>query len=353
MTDANGLWESLRQSGRVQGDMPPPEAPLPWFVRLLQGAAGWMAAVFLLGFLGVLMPDLFKHPENAMIVGGLQLLLAAVLLRRPGALFAAQFGLAVSLSGQALLLAACRDYWDTSVFWAGWAGLQALLVWGFPYSVHRFLSSLWAVYALCAALASTVVFWWMPSLLALGAAGLWLTEARWLHRASLGSPVAYALTIALLQLHAFTLVSPLVLAELLQTGSRLQAPSATVLMLAEGLLAGVWVLTAACLMRAQGVKAASRSGAAAWAGIVAVAVLSQAAPGFAVAWMLLLLGFAGANKVLVGVGFFTFLAYLSRYYYLLEMPLVEKSLWLSVAGLAMLAAYGALHRWLRPENDDA
>jgi len=102
------------------------------------------------------------------------------------------------------------------------------------------------------------------------------------------------------------MVSPLVLAELLQRDRAWQAPSATVLD-AGGRAAGRGLGgDRRLLMRAQGVKAASRSGAAAWAGIVAVAVLSQAAPGFAVAWMLLLLGFAGANKVLVGVGFFTF-----------------------------------------------
>ena len=48
------VWRRLREASLVEGDMPPAsEQHTPWFVRVMLGAAGWIGALFLFGFVGV------------------------------------------------------------------------------------------------------------------------------------------------------------------------------------------------------------------------------------------------------------------------------------------------------------
>jgi hypothetical protein len=91
----------LRERGVIAADAPPPDdsADRPWFIALLQGAAGWLAGVFLLSFLGmVLRPD----DASTIFILGFMLLGAAWLIYyfdREGAFFD-QFALALSIAGQ-------------------------------------------------------------------------------------------------------------------------------------------------------------------------------------------------------------------------------------------------------------
>ena len=53
MDTAQALWSDLRQAGLVSGGAPPTdEDETPWYVRTMLGVAGWIAALFLLGFVG-------------------------------------------------------------------------------------------------------------------------------------------------------------------------------------------------------------------------------------------------------------------------------------------------------------
>lgn len=51
------LWQSLQQTNCVNVDTPMPKDPFmsPWYLALLEGGAGWIAAMFLLGFVGSFM----------------------------------------------------------------------------------------------------------------------------------------------------------------------------------------------------------------------------------------------------------------------------------------------------------
>jgi len=51
---AQQLWAKLASAGLTVGNMPEAEeTDTPWYVRVMLGIAGFIAAVFLLGFVGV------------------------------------------------------------------------------------------------------------------------------------------------------------------------------------------------------------------------------------------------------------------------------------------------------------
>ncbi len=57
--------------------------------------------------------------------------------------------------------------------------------------------------------------------------------------------------------------------------------------------------------------------------------------------VVMLLGFAGGNRVLLGLGIVSLLFYISSYYYLLDATLLAKAQILLIVGLVLLAV-----RWL-------
>lgn len=101
MSRLQGFLAVLRERGVIDTAAPQPGESIdrPWFIALLQGMAGWLAGVFLLAFLGmILRPD----SASTMFILGFLLLGAAWLIYhfdREGA-FLDQFALALSIAGQ-------------------------------------------------------------------------------------------------------------------------------------------------------------------------------------------------------------------------------------------------------------
>ena len=67
-----------------------------------------------------------------------------------------------------------------------------------------------------------------------------------------------------------------------------------------------------------------------------IALLSLEAPGLASALVILLLGFAMSNRVLLGLGIAALLFFVSSYYYLLDITLLAKAGHLLLIGLVLL-----------------
>ncbi len=76
----------------------------------------------------------------------------------------------------------------------------------------------------------------------------------------------------------------------------------------------------------------------------AIAIASYKAPGIATGLVIVLLGFANANRVLTGLGLFSLIAYLSLYYYQLQATLLVKSASLIATGIVLLVARFVLSR---------
>lgn len=153
ITTPHALLNELQSRGLVATDAPNaaadtrPAHDRPWYIGLLLGASGWLAGLFLLGFVALLFsPD--KPPEAALTGAGL-LAAAWGLFKadRDGA-FMAQLALALSIAGQCLLLFAMNEHADRIGPLALSAlGLQTVLVFVMPNRLHRTLSAFFATIA--------------------------------------------------------------------------------------------------------------------------------------------------------------------------------------------------------------
>jgi uncharacterized membrane protein len=99
------------------------------------------------------------------------------------------------------------------------------------------------------------------------------------------------------------------------------------------------------LLQREGVAPTSGPGAIALAGAAILGLASFKAPGVGPAAAILVIGYANGNRLLAGLGVIGLLGYLAHYYYVLHATLLEKSILLACAGLALLAVRLALHRW--------
>ena len=72
------------------------------------------------------------------------------------------------------------------------------------------------------------------------------------------------------------------------------------------------------------------------AGASILAITSLKAPGFSPAMVALLAGFSAGSRQLTALAVFALVAYLTRYYYALEAPLLDKALLMMITGGALL-----------------
>ncbi|HXV07576.1 MAG TPA: DUF4401 domain-containing protein [Burkholderiales bacterium] len=350
---AQRLWETLCAAGVASGHAPPGTEPhSPWYVRAMLGVAGWIAAAFLFGFVGQALPWVVDSKTAALAVGTLMIAAAYALFRvEVGRDFVGQFALAMSLAGQALAAIGVFGVFQPreALAWSAIAAGEAILAVLLPNFVHR----VWSGYAaaMCAALAlvegGAAVL--AVGVVGAGAAWLWSRELAWAARSSLVRPIAYGLTLGLIQIQGDALFMQGLLGMLAE--DRDQAGWAQPWV--GQVLTGLVLVGAVAHLVASDSRLARRDAMIALAAAVGFALLSLRAPGIATGVMLVALGFAGGNRVLTGLGVAALLFYLGAYYYTLQATLLAKSAVLAATGAALLAARWALTRWLFRGREDA
>ena len=347
--DPASLWAQLKQANLVEGDLPAESGSItPWYIRTMLGIAGWIGAMFLLGFVGAAFSLVMKSASAALLLGA-ALCGAAALLYRIAAKndFANQFGLAVSIAGQVLICIGLAKIFPSKMASVAilFAAVQAGLFLLIPNFLHRVLSVAAGAGALVVALSIWGYFSYTQALVFAGFSWAWLNEFKFPRHSAQIRALGYGLTL-------------LVIAELI-TRSSLGSWSAWVgrgdlMLIGRG--AGVWIGAALIgaitlwvvwrLLVRQGIAISQAAGLASLAGAVLVALISLKAPGIGITVTMLLLGYANGNRVLTGLGILSLLAYWSYYYYSLEITLLEKSAVLVCAGLALIAARVAMtRRW--------
>jgi len=349
---ARELWERLATARLVAGDMPAAGAGgSPWYVRVMLGVAGWIAALFLLGFVAV---GLRVEGGGAAIAIGMVAIGAAFAVLRLASRndFAAQFGLAVSFAGQALVLFGLWDlaHRNTAAVWLAVAVLEAGLVVLIPNYVHRVWSGWAAVTALALALIRLHEPYVAPALAGTAVAALWLTEFRWGRLAAMLRPAAYGVTLALVMLETHPFFAKWWLG--LFMGRARPQDTLIAPWVSEVAAGALLVAVAGCLLARAGDGLRRPRALAALAAAAAVGALSVEAPGIATGLMIVLLGYAAANRVLAGIGLAALVFYLSAYYYTLEETLLYKSAVLAATGLVLLASRWLMLRFVLPETDD-
>lgn len=341
------LWNRLKNADLVTGEQPETgntgDQNL-WYVRVLQGFAGWLAAIFLLAFLGFGVAGLFEHGQ-ALIVMGVVINFSTYLFfkTKPESDFFEQMVLAFSLTGQLLFtfgLLILSDFRDHE--WLFVVGLyQAVLARVIDHYVHRFLCTWFAVIA---------AFWgfeWLvntglgSALVAAGFVWIWLNKTGWENERGLYEPVGYGLALSIVTLNVQSIVW---FNELFNRHNDSiswvyqHAPLVSALLNSSVLLYFVYRLA-----QEQGIDFTSTTGK--WLLLAAIVLLFSAMPvvGLSSALLVLLVGFARQKIVLMVMGALALLGFVSWYYYSLAQTLLVKSLILIAMGVVLTIGYWLLN----------
>lgn len=348
------LWNELTSQGFVSGELPVHEdIESPWYVRVLIGISGWLAAAFMLGFIGAAFNFLFENKTAGMIVGVIMIFVAyKMLLKKSESDFVSQFALAVSFAGQALFVVSLDLFqWFTpsdALNWVVVGLLQAVLAWLMPNSIHRVWSTFAAVIAVNIALTIWHVYFVQTSFIMAAVALVWLNEFKWIEQQQKIKPIGYGLTLAVLY-QANTGLSY----ELLWSAASKYKESLVQPWLGELLLGAVIVYVVLQLLKRQHLDIPGRTANVSLIGTVVLILASLQVYGLTVGVMIIFLGYANGNRILTGVGIASLLHNLSVYYYTLQATLLEKSLLLLILGVLLLIASGLMRYVLFADKEAA
>lgn len=340
----NDLWERLRKSGLVEGDAPSVTSA-PWYVRIMLGIAGWIGALFILGFVGTGFAMVMRS-SGAATMAAVICCGAAYAIFRMAAKgdFASQFGLATGLVGQVLFGVAIFMQFNSGEA-AGFFlcfGVEAAVTLLMPNFIHRIFTTLAAVAALSFGMAQAGLHGFVLPLTAAGCAVVWRGETRLAKRADLWQPVGYGLALGVVQAATTSLLGGEMLSFFDRNGSSWLQRHATEV--GTALVAVVFLAVALHILRELDISIYSTEGIAILSCAAVVLVVSFPAHGFAAAALILIIGFAGGNRILFGLGLLAMASFLSHYYYHMNETLLVKSLILGVIGVLLLAGRWGLRR---------
>jgi hypothetical protein len=339
------LWAQLSADGLVEGPQPAPEpAGSPWFVRLMLGIAGWIGALFLLGFVGVALSFIIDNAASAMTAGAICCAGALALFRSfDGQDFVEQFALALSLAGQALLVIGLGQIFklDSPTLYLAIAAVEGALAIAIPNALHRVLSAAGAAVALALCIDQLGLHGIAAPLLCAALALVWLDPARWAAGGRLWRPIGYGLLLALLIVECFRLFDARALFGSAKETSWMAVHGP---LIGRALSAAVLVWAAATLSGREGDSSGSRTVLLAVGAALLIGLLSLLAPGLSTALLVLLLGFAAGSRLLMAMGIVGLLGFTAHFYYSLHATLLVKSGILAVTGLCLLAAALLLRR---------
>lgn len=337
------LWQTLQQAGVVQGEMPPKNKDeSPWYIKLLLGISGWLAALFLMGFIGFGLSNLWREPTTALFIGFVMIAVACVIFRYAKNDFAEHLALAISLAGQgwsAFAIFQLMDDDSLSLILIG--ALQLMLIGLMPNYLHRIFSSFCAAIAFYIATVSLSMPFIFVSVILLAAAWIWLHEFDYPQHISILQPVGYGLVFALLIIKGSNWFASEIWNWRYDISNSIVRPWMGEVLISLVVLWMVW-----CILRRYFQVLTAPIPLAIFAGTLLLCVVSLEARGITVGMAILILGFANSNRILMGLGIVSLLAYISAYYYLLDTTLLNKSFSLLLIGMVLLATRWALLKFI-------
>jgi len=338
------LWLQLSQADLVSGTTPAVgDSDSPWFVKAIQAFSGWLAAVFILGFIGLVFSSYLDNPLPCLLFGAFTILAGFGLIFTANNSFTENLGLAVSLAGQALVLFGLVQVTGLSktLICMSMFILQIALCYFMRSYTHRTLSTIFAMLALYLALwfESLSILFYGPVLFLCTL--IWMNEFRFVSQMQRLRPVGYGCVLALVVLTGTRVLSPKYI-----SGLGINFPFIDTLALqlvTQALIAAAMLYLVVSLLKRHKLKLFSREGIIAMVAVVGVCALSFFAPGVAVGISIILIGFANAHHLLMALGVIALIIYTSSYYYQLDTTLLVKALSMLALGVALL-----LGRWLLP-----
>ncbi|GGX43840.1 DUF4401 domain-containing protein [Saccharospirillum salsuginis] len=346
---SHDLADRLQAAGVPVGPVQPVEPESPWFVKTLLALSGWLASLFILGFLGLALESVVREAGGASVVGVICLVCAYGLFRLAGNDFVEHLGLAVSLAGQLLIAWALSDQLNfdlNSLFWAALCAIQLFLAIAMPNFIHRVVTMGFACLAFGVAM---YMSGWLASpagvpLLALVV--LWLNEFRVPRWARAFQALGYGLALGVVIIGLFLRFG---WADEIWPS---QIPQWTT-WVDNGIALLALVLLLVAIFQRVDWQVDSKVITLAFFASIGIGLLSLEIVGLVPAVVLLVLGFAVSNRLLMGLGIAASLLAVSSYYYWLEVTLLIKAATLFGLGAVLLLVRWALVRWLGREVNDA
>ncbi|WP_291985821.1 DUF4401 domain-containing protein [Luteitalea sp.] len=322
---------------------------LPWYLRVLIGAAAWVGALFLLGtVMGLIALVVGSHVDGAAMLMGLALMPAGVGLRaRGGGHLLWQCALVMVIAGELMLIGGFADLSNSLGQTSAITIVSsALLIAVFRDGVYRFCATLAIVAATLVMAFDARVLYALALLTAVTAAVPVLAWRvlpafrRWIPALD---PVAWAsatATCGLLALQA-------TLDVLIDTSGYNRTFLAMLLPVAWPLTAVFVTLIVGIALQVARDHAVSPSSSVFLAVIgasVALGVLTHATPAVSGALLLVVLGFDRRRTGLVTLGGAFLIGFLGIHYYSLSLTLLQKSAVLVASGAVCLLLVAVLRR---------
>lgn len=350
--DRQACWEHLRESGVVKGELPAASeletsVNQAWYIRVMLGFAGWLGALFLIAFAGIGFDFVMKHALLAIPLGGAGCAVAYVILSlRQGNDFMQQFGLALSMAGQGLVLIGLLKGWEQNMTLIALAMLafQVVLLIVMPNMIHKFVSGLGIVWALSHLLALHGAAGLSRGVIALLVCAAWCSPLYYRYP-KIVRPFAFALSFALLCFEAFSILSPLAWL----VPHRVSGVISHAIWIGKGLLSVALLASTILLLRRESVPLSSRLALFSLVSMSAVMLATYFMPGFGAAALMLMIAFAHSNRILTGMSVLAMLGFLSHFYYQMQMNLYDKSLVLAATALSLFLLRSLMLR-LFPES---
>jgi uncharacterized membrane-anchored protein len=341
MFNRQDLWNTLKTNQIVAGELPEiSEMAIPWYIRLMQGFAGWLAALFLLIFFGVMFGQLFREANGSllMVVGLLCNAASYVIIKNDKNDFLSQFGMAISLCGQ--LMFAIGLFWMykfndlNGVPFFILALYQIILSWLIPQFIHRFLTTVFGLLSFLIALNIFGVYGIGTALTAVALGFIWLREHQWGVNRNFWEPIGYALATTIVISNGFLLSSKFLFYRFNTAKSGWlfeHAAQLSSLLISLVIINVVW-----SLLREYKKGLDQNSTKLALLASIVIAIISYKIFGLSAGLLVVILGFARQRVTLIVLGSLAMISFFSWYYYNLQSTLLIKSIYLIVMAIVFM-----------------
>ncbi len=341
------LWTKLTKNNLVNGDMPAhDELDLThysgaWAIRIMQGFAGWLAALFLIALLvigGLFRNDTASILTSFGIVGCVTSYIIFRMVKKND--FFDQLGLVFNLAGQFMFafgLYELMDSWNHHHYAGYFFSLfifQFILVVTIPNFLSRLLSTWFGLIALLLSMNSFGVYGLSAAIVTMLFVLVWMNETQWGKYRSLLEPIGYGLAISLIQLNGELALGIDFRLFFLDAYISWISQYTAIVRYVLVSLASIWFLYN--LVKQYQVNPQSKPGILIMSGGLLLLLMGYFITGISGALLLLLIGFTVQRKVLVGLGIVSLLTFISWYYYNLLITSLNKSLILIATGLVLL-----------------
>ena len=343
------LWDLLKPKAIVSQEHPPANSEINrWYIRIVQGFAGWLAACFLVGFIGSAFSFLLFKDENAGTIATLGVVGCVISYfifkgKRQGD-FIQQLGLAFNLCGQLLLawgLAQLFNFRGADLYLSIFA-FQLILAFSQDNFIARLLSTWFAMIALFLCLTKLDIANLSTAIAFVTFTALWLTDARWISYRKIWEPIGYGLAITLLMFSGKFFFDDLA-EEIIRDNRQQHLSDAIGYWLNQAITYGVFVYLANTIRQTIAAPIASKTSFKLALFCLLIIVVSYLVVGVSAAFLLLGIGFLKQNRALVIGGALSLIGFISWYYYNLSWTLLFKSMVLIGFGLCFAAACYWLH----------